>query len=78
MGKPNRGALSWGPVREDLQALAGAQPPQRTTLNCAELSVFQHCLHNLTCGSITSTQLEMLVAVTVRGCAENKTGLPCA
>lgn len=52
MWKPNLGALSWGPAREDLQALAGAQPLQIMTLNCAQFSVFQH---SLTCRSITST-----------------------
>lgn len=44
--------MSWGPAREDLQALAGPQPSQITTLNCVQFSVFQHCLNNLTCGSI--------------------------
>lgn len=75
MWKPNWGALSWGPAREDLRALAGAQPPQIMTLNCTQLSVFQHCLNNLTCGSITSSQPDWFALCPEAGDAISQTGL---
>lgn len=75
MWKPNWGALSWGPAREDLRSLAGAQPPQIMTLNCTQLSVFQHCLNNLTCGSITSSQPDWFALCPEAGDAISQTGL---